>query len=445
MTLILTLANASGAFQSSDYQLTDQRTGAPVSDRAGSKQLQASFKRLDLRMAFTRIASVGTGSAALRTIDWLAGELKALPNDSPLQEICDALKMHCDAITKPHGVRGVLELILTASTIDGPFRIAVISNIDWRKRPPTAKQKFTVGIRTIEKPFVLISGYRDSLPPLQQYRLQALARDIGKSPSEILGALAEINAIAAKGGRGYISEACWVTSQTAEGPVRRSASLNIGQHQGDIHLLQGNLDLLDFVQKNFQAAPGKEISLVQGAGVSAGPSHGTPLGPPTGEPRRFILSGSPSRGALRGPAGQRSVFVDVSQLEISLEMRCNEEVNVPFATVAMTDVGSIGKGYPSPLYPWPRLAPAFMIDQGAVPRGWEYSIGHWIEDELHHVVIAQSSRSIRNVAFLGPDDEMVIVAPMTTMEFKWAEGDIGPSATIYARVLWRSRLDGTHG
>ena len=44
MTLILTVANASGVYQSSDYQLIDQRTGKPISDRAGSKQLDASFK-----------------------------------------------------------------------------------------------------------------------------------------------------------------------------------------------------------------------------------------------------------------------------------------------------------------------------------------------------------------------------------------------------------------
>jgi hypothetical protein len=48
MTLILTLANASGVYQSSDYQLTDVQTGTPISDRVGSKQLQASLKGLDV-------------------------------------------------------------------------------------------------------------------------------------------------------------------------------------------------------------------------------------------------------------------------------------------------------------------------------------------------------------------------------------------------------------
>ena len=50
MTLILTVANSRGVHQSSDYQLTDPNTGAPVSDRAGSKQLEAAFDRLHMQM-----------------------------------------------------------------------------------------------------------------------------------------------------------------------------------------------------------------------------------------------------------------------------------------------------------------------------------------------------------------------------------------------------------
>lgn len=102
-------------------------------------------------------------------------------------------------------------------------------------------------------------------------------------------ALAAINAVAAKHSRGYVSEACWVTSQTVDGPLLRSASRNIGQHQGNIRFLLGEFDVLEWVKKNFQAAPGKEIGIVQSAGVK-GP--GTPQPPPTGEARRFTLSGS---------------------------------------------------------------------------------------------------------------------------------------------------------
>ena len=172
MTLILTVANASGVYQSSDYQLTDQRTGKPISDRAGSKQLEASFKVFNVGLAFTGIAEAGAGSARRRTIDWLSAELQALPHDSQLKDVCEALAKRSLAVTTPHGLRGLLALVLTVAAVGKPFRVGVISNFDWRKHPPEAKPQFTVGIYTITKPFHLISGCRDSVPALQRYRLR---------------------------------------------------------------------------------------------------------------------------------------------------------------------------------------------------------------------------------------------------------------------------------
>ena len=84
-----------------------------------------------------------------------------------------------------------------------------------------------------------------------------------------------------------------------------------------------------------------------------------------------------------------------------------------------------------------------MIDGTAVLGGWEFSVGHWIEDDRHHVVILESHRAIRDVAFLEPEDEIVMVAPSTRMEFVWGDAAEAQSATMHARVWWRSRLDGS--
>jgi hypothetical protein len=444
MTLILTIADDSGVYQSSDYQLVDGNTGAPVSDRAGSKQLQATFKGLDLRLAFTGIAAVGSGSKAQRTIDWLLGELKALPQDSQLQDICEALARRNTAIVKPLGSRSVLELILTVSAVGEPFRVAVISNIDWRKRPLEAKLQFTIIIHTITKPFWLISGYRESVPARQEYRLRALARDLGRPPEHILNALANINAIAAKHSRGWVSEDCWTTSQIADGRVRRSASLNVGQHPGGAPALFGGFDLHEFIKKNFRAAPGKEIRFVQGAGVMAGPGDATPMPPPAGESRRFVLSGSTVTALLSSQAGEPCASIAITQLECVLEMRRNEEATGPFAKIALSGVSPVVGAFSRPLYPWPQLAPRLMIDGTDVPRGWGYSVGHWIEDGTLHIIIPPSSRSVRSIAFLGRDDEIVVVAPSTAVEFAWRARENTTSVTVQARVSWRSRLDGTH-
>jgi hypothetical protein len=396
-------------------------------------------------LAFTGIAAVSAGATYRRTIDWLSGELKALPYDSKLQDICKALAKGSTAFMSPHGLRGVLEIILTVAAVGEPFRIAAISNVDWRKRPPEARPRFIIQIHKVNKHFLLMSGCGDCVPTLERHRLRALARDTNKSPPEVMAALADINAIAAKHSRGYVSEGCWVASQVPDGRVRRSTSRNLGSHQGDIPFLIEGLDLSERIRKNFRAAPGKEIGIVQSAGAMYGPGDAVPLPPPTGEPRHVSLSGSSVVTALRSPAGDHCASIEVIQLECVLKMRCNGEVTVPFARIALSSVRPIGKAFPKPLLPWPQLSPTFVIDTDVVPRGWEYSVGYWIEDDTHHVIIPQSSRSIRNLAFLGSEDEIVIVAPSARIEFAWGEREDTPSSTVHARVRWQSRVDGTRG
>jgi hypothetical protein len=87
----------------------------------------------------------------------------------------------------------------------------------------------------------------------------------------------------------------------------------------------------------------------------------------------------------------------------------------------------------------------FAVDGVDVPRGWEYPVGYWIEGGMHHVEIPVLSRGIRNLAFLGDDDELIIVLPASKSEFAWGLSEKGPTATLQARIWWRSRPDGTRG
>jgi hypothetical protein len=176
-----------------------------------------------------------------------------------------------------------------------------------------------------------------------------------------------------------------------------------------------------------------------------GPGDATPLPPPSGATRQFNVSGSSVVAPLLSPTGAQCASITITQLDCILEMRCNEEVVVPFAKIALSSVGSIIGAFPKPLFPWPRLKPTLTIGNASVPRGWEYEVGYWIEGGAHHVIIPQASRSIRNVSFLGPEDEMVVVAPSTTVELAWGEHEEIPVAKVDARVSWRSRLDGTCG
>ena len=278
MTLILTIANSRGVFQSSDCQLTAQGTGRPVSEEAGSKQLQATFPGLNVQLAFTGVAKV----SSRRTIDWLLNEIKALPLDSDLQKISRALaNRSADEMNKLRP-RGVLTLVLSAAAVSRPFQVALISNAQWDENPVSAKEDFNVQVRTIRKPFTLISGYSQSVGSQEQRRLKALASTVNKSPRQILEALADINAQAAKSGGGYISEGCWVSAQFVDGELRRTEMYNIGSHESSVPQIFAGIDMLDWIEKNFRAAPGKKIQLSSLGGVMAGPGGLTPLPPPEG-------------------------------------------------------------------------------------------------------------------------------------------------------------------
>jgi hypothetical protein len=444
MTLILTVGNPRGVHQSSDYQLTNQDTGTPDSDRAGSKQLEAVFERLQLQLAFTGVATVETGPSAQRTIDWLSNELKALPRDCDLDKICDALSKRCAAKMRPLGSRAVLTLILTVAVIGEPFRVVTITNVDWRQRPPRAMSQFKTGTHTIGKPYVLISGYRACVPLREVNRLKALARTAGnKSPKEIIDELSAINVIAARDSGGYVSEECWVTSQVTDGRARRSATRNVGEQGGSIPSVQAGMDLTDWVMKNLRAAPGKEIRLVQGASVIVGPGDLVPVPPPEGKPWTFKLTGSSTTTQLRSPSGKRCASIEITQLNCEITVKRNEQVTVPFARIHLSGIQSC-PDFSKPLFPWPQITPNLTVDGTPIDRGWEYAIVHWVEGGILHVEIPQASRGVRNLAFLGDDDELVIAVGISELPVAWSL-ESGPTATLPANIWWRTRLDGTRG
>ena len=288
VTLILTVANPRGVYQSSDYQLTDVDTGAPVSDRAGSKQLVASFKGLHLILAFTGVATWRVGSRTERTVDWLSAKLKALPPESNLRAICRAL---AKKVEKCCGSRGELTLVLSVASVGKPFQTATISNVVWERKRKRLNRYFHIQMRTVQKPFHLISGGgRDCVSGRERVRLKALARKMDVTPKEVMTALTEINSIAADNSNGCVSKECWATAQFADGDDRRSQALNVGNQAGLISQLLGGMDMMDWMKTNLTAPPGAEIGLVQSAGLTSGPGSGIPITGPKGEPRTFLIS-----------------------------------------------------------------------------------------------------------------------------------------------------------
>jgi hypothetical protein len=330
MTLILTVANSRGVYQSSDYQLTDQTTGALVSDRAGSKQLRVKFKELNLFLAFTGVAIWRVGSGTQRTVDWLCTELKAVPVKSDLWAICRALTKKIENCC---GSRGELTLVLSVAPVGGPFRVATISNVVWERKQKRLDPFFHIEIRTVQKPFHLISGWRDCVSHSEKVLLKALARKMHATPKEVMDALAEINATAARNSKGYVSEGCWVTAQFTDGRDRKFATRNVGDQDGSIAELALGMDLTDFIKKIFSAVPGKELRPVQSVGSILAPRAEAPMLKPEGEPKSFLMSGPTVVGKLKSPSGRHCASIEIGPISATVTARRNELVAIPFAPI----------------------------------------------------------------------------------------------------------------
>ena len=444
MTLILTVADNKGAYQSSDFRLTDIKTGAPISTDAGSKQLEVTHQQMNLSIAFTGVAWVESTTGRIETVDLLRAALKALPPTSGLNAVCAEISNQCQTVTRPLGPRGVLTIVITAATVGRPFQIAVVSNADWKTKPPTAKSRFTITVDTVTKPFSLISGYRDCVPDQQRKQLKALARNLDRPVEAIFSSLREINRIAAVRSKDYVSEDCWTTSQIADGLSRRMASRGTGQIQGAVPQILAGLDIQEWIKQNFRVAPGKEIQFVQAAGMLAHSSAMVPLPAPQGEAREFTLRWSADRSVLRSLTGQELMMLDVVPALGPIMLRLNEEKCVPMGNVVVHATAPVGTVLPMMKLPLPQIATFMTLDGVPIPDAWPLSVGYQIESDKHQVTIPLSSKGVRNLSFLGPDEELVIAMPVTTIEFELSHGELR-SMPIEARVSWRQRFDGTRG
>jgi hypothetical protein len=426
MTLILTIANPLAVYQSSDYQLIDRDTKRPVSDSAGSKQLQASFKDLNLMLAFTGVAAVGTQ----RTIDRLSAVLRGLPHESDFASICEALRQN----VRPLGKFGLLTLVVSAVSIGKRPRIAFISNADWQTVPPKFKNEFSIDLRTISKPFWRISGFQDCVPETEIARLKAIAKKTDATQSEVMDKLAQINATSAGNSGGWVSDECWVTVQTGNDREIRQASRNVGGQAGFISHVVSGIDIADFIRQNFQAASGQELRLVQGAGTMG---QGVPQPGPEGDPKDFILSGSAQTAILKSPSGQQAVSIEIVPIPTTVSVRHFDSVTVPFAEIRLTSIGTVEKDFPRPKFPWPTLFTPLSLDGVTVPDR-QYSLGYWIQGGLHCVEICESHCPVRESKVLGDDDELHIVAPVGNQVFRLEDGDT-VTGTLNARIIWQAR------
>jgi hypothetical protein len=428
MTLLLAAANPSGIHQSSDYRLTDPKTLA-ATENCGAKQLAVTVGEWKAQICFTGIAEANN----VRTADLLTRVLSTAvpPNISELaKQLRDASDRHVRSLRSvPTGLRRLTIVIGSVEPGKGP-RLILVSNTDGFARAayPSAADHFEISERYVDRPTFLICGCARAVSDEDQRLLKHLS-DCELSPAEIRERLAAINKRAADqvpDGRVWISTECFVSSLLRDGSTQ---SQNVGSIEGVPAHLFGGLNIGEFVQRNFRAAPGKKITLLQSA--ASGVSTPRPAPPPEGDIRAFTFSVPRSIARIDDEA-----TITLEPNSETVHLRKNEWVSADFNAVAYSKPGSANPVSRIQLTTIPTV-------DGRQPRSWDYAIETTNHNSEHVLTIAPMSVAFRSANLTSPmpllaaKEELVMVAPQGGLRLAMSSTGTLAAGTIKAGFLLR--------
>jgi hypothetical protein len=437
MTLLLTLAAPWGIYQSSDYRLTAMggRQGCG-DDIAGSKQLTLSAQGIVAKVCFTGFAEVGLE----KTIQWISQILSHSPQPPDLTRLAHVIARKAAAVAHglPIAVKPLTVIIAAVEVGVGPVLI-LISNIDRfdGRRREIPLDELIVSVRRPTAPILFSFGCDVALSRTDRRYLLHLLRSARDAKPIMLG-LAFLNAAISKRAksRGLISEGCAVSSILVTG---NHNEMNHGQVAGIPDSFFGDFNIGAFLRKHLEAAPGKQVALVQSAGVSRKGDEKLPELKPEGEARTFKFStpcasfsfgvGLADKLSLAGRSG-------------SVTIRKNEVVVTEFSDVLWESKPSAVHPAPTGFFPTYQFPNVPTVD-GAQPHSWSY--GADITTDGEHRVLAVrpmcvAFRSVnlpRPLAILGETEELLMCAPTDGLSLLLGKGE--ESATGVIRVEFHLR------
>lgn len=433
MTLLITVANSRGVHLSSDYRLSD--AGRSVQTQNGAKQLSASGQEWTAQISFTGVARDGRG---YDTRQWLIDALVSVGTDSSFDEVIAAITSRGNIALATVQSYDKRLTVLVGAVVRSRIRLWLISN--WET--PTAAPATTpqAALEAIEvdtaRGRLLVNGFAGALPAWARKRLSRLHTE-GAAPETLRDAMARANRTAAANAIHYISEECWVQSLMASG---HSAGKNYGAIAGSPSSIVGGIDLGQFIASEFPAAPGKQLTLLSSVGAQG---RGTPAPTEVGEPRQIRFSSPSNRLALTAQQGQgRFAQITVDGLIGELVVAKNAWSNAVLAKITIELEEDTAK-WPRPFQRKRVPLKCVPVVDGGSPRRWDYSLDIRWDCRSLEVDIAQTSVALRSpnlpapMPVLGATEELVMVAPTSTLSMTATVGRPRAEGVIEARFLLR--------
>jgi len=430
MTLLITAVARDGLHLSSDYRLSDN--GKPIETTNGAKQLSVRRTRWLAQVSFTGIAKFGRYD----TRAWIQDVSGSVHAEAPVDDLVATL-VECGtknlaSVTYPEKRL----TIVIAAVESGNARLFVVSN--WETafgEMSTVQDEFKSFEVKAGRPLLLVHGNRKALPRAERRRLKRLVTRMAER-TELSSAMANANEAASRASGGTISAECWVASLLTDG---NSFGTNYGKVPGTpADIFAGGFDVAAWIAREFPAAPGKKLTLVQSVGYM-GP--GTPAPTEIGEPRPLLIE-SPSASFKRDANGRSFCTVAMSGIKSTLTVRKNENALTSFGSIVVTGDFAVLRSMKCFSLKRAQLPCPPTID-GAQPRTWNYSLDITYDGKELTVVVAMMSVAFRSVNLpaplpvLGENEELVMVAPTDMLMLGVTEQQPTIAASLRARFLLR--------
>lgn len=212
MTLNITIFSQDRIFQSSDFRLTDLRSGRQL-DVVAHKQFVVTAFDFQAVVAFTGIAHTGR----LDVLEWMRSRLTLFSSDKSYEDLITCLNAADDWLSYvPLTVRW--HTFIVGSFVGSTPRLTLLSTFESLDKSPSNLPSLRLMRSEVRprKPGAVVTGLAQVVTGQERELLRRLASRQGREPAEAQRVMARINAAAASRHRG-ISTGCYTAYLSRSG------------------------------------------------------------------------------------------------------------------------------------------------------------------------------------------------------------------------------------
>jgi probable HAF family extracellular repeat protein len=271
VTLNITILTPTVIYQSADYRLTDQGSGAPL-PAPSTKRVTLTYQEWT---GFVTYAGIGRMNGR-ETADVVRGWLEGKPSLT-FEEVAETLRVRGTEWLRPLPLARRRHTFILAGVVNKAPMAAVVSNYQrWHGQVAgaVAPELIVTIVRARAKAEVIVAGVGVAVSGRDRRALARLAEAHPGDSLRIRRAMAEANTRAALSGAGLISEDCLVYSQDIDGHGQEETT---GSSRSELKGLTNGVDMTAMIRPLLDQHFGPGLwTLVGSTSATSAPSSPPP-------------------------------------------------------------------------------------------------------------------------------------------------------------------------